>query len=171
MTNNDRSISFLAGWAGFLAAVIVIVGIIGGALVSGWRYGVNVLSDLGVMSPTAALFNYCLIFGGILLILHGSVRGPKEVGAHKYSSCLIGFAGVFLMLGGVFTVDIDNGLVHYAALNIFTVLLLAAMLFEGYASKNEGLRGIIVGGIGVLAFVIVAVSFFFLENPKYGIVA
>lgn len=170
MTNNDRSISFLAGWAGFLAVTIVIIAIIGSALVSGWNYGINELSDLGVMSPTAAFFNYCLVFAGILLVIHGSVRGPKEVGAHRYAAALIGFSGVFLMLAGVYTVNINNGLVHNIAMYAFTVLLLAGMLFEGYAGRNEGLRGIIVGGIGVLSFVIIVISYFLLADPKYSIV-
>lgn len=171
MSDNDRSISFLAGWAGFLAVAIAIAGIIGAALVSGWQYGINSLSDLGVMSPTASFFNYCLVIAGVLMIVHGSVRGPTEVGAHKYASCMIGFAGVFLMLGGAFTVSINGGTVHDAAWDIFAVLLVIAMIFEGIAGRNEGLRGIIVGGLGALSIVVIAVTYFLIDDPKFAIIA
>lgn len=161
----------MAGWSGFLAVAIVVIGTLGSIMVSGWSYGVNTVSELGVMGSTATFFNYCLVFGGLLLVIHGAVRGPKEIGVHRISACIIAFAGIFLMLAAAFTYDIDNGNINTNLLKVFCVLMMIAMLVEGYASKNEGLKGILVGGISVITFVVVLVSYFVLDPAKYQILA
>lgn len=71
MKNDERSVSFVAGWAGFLAVAILLTTGIGAILISGWKYGINTYSDLGVMGSTASMFNYGLVLGGVLLVAYG----------------------------------------------------------------------------------------------------
>lgn len=75
------------------------------------------------------------------------------------------------MLAGAYTVDIEDGNIHFALLDIFFVLFFAALIIEGYAGRKDGMRGLIIGGINIIAVVMAVVGWFVMPHAKYEILA
>lgn len=97
----------------------------------------NALSDLGNphLSGIAFLFNFCLILGGLLLVLYGLEYLKCRA---KYTSYLVVVSAFSLQLVGAF--DETYGATHFYVAALFFVTLIAASLT--YTVEKKSLVGL-----------------------------
>jgi len=158
------AITRITGVCGMLLPVVVFTSIGFALLRSPWfRWTQHALSDLGVESATATLFNSSMILGGFLAFIFslGLMRTlSNKTGA--YLLCLSSFAliGIGVFPETVFTL-------HFIVSTAFFVLLTISLLIIGLKIKQDQFER----NMGVLAtlFAVVAICSTILLVPWEGI--
>lgn len=124
----------IAGICGILVPIIVFA-CIGLAVAQtpwfGWTH--NALSDLGVKSNTAALFNIGMILGGIFAFIFSiglTKILSKKIGAYTLAISSLALVGVGLFPETIFTL-------HYLASAVFFVFLVISLFIIGITIKRD----------------------------------
>ncbi|MCD6488839.1 MAG: DUF998 domain-containing protein [Desulfurococcales archaeon] len=120
-------------YIGVLAVIVPLLFIAISIAISPWFDLVNnALSDLGhaVNSDAAPFFNFGLSTGGLLMVL----TAVLITGVSWIYRSLIGIAGYFLMLIGVF--DEVYGRLHFYVSVLFFVTLLLLLIVYGYVERK-----------------------------------
>ncbi|MEM2262194.1 MAG: DUF998 domain-containing protein [Ignisphaera sp.] len=141
-----------------MSAVIAYPFIVISVVLTPWfNFYDNALSDLGNIAwnaPVAYVFNFGMIFSGFLIASFAIMISFKNY-SWKYLlwSIPLVFAGVFLMLIGVFPED--AGTIHKLVSIIFFLLLIFIMLIYSFCSRALGTSAT---GIVALVFSIMSVA-------------
>lgn len=97
-------LSFAAILGGTLTPLLFAVAILADG---NWTFELNTLSDLGVSAKgtVAALFNSTCVVSGLCIAIFGFGKRVMSDSLDSTSGLLMGLAGIFLILVGIFTKD------------------------------------------------------------------
>jgi hypothetical membrane protein len=110
----------------------------------------HALSDLGIKENTAALFNYGMIFGGILALVFSI--GLMKILSKKLGAYILALSSIALIGIGVFPETIFA--LHFFTSASFFVLLAIALMIIGLTSRKNSFERT----IGPLALVLVVIA-------------
>lgn len=107
-----------------------------------WSLGVNTLSDMGIsdVQLTADLFMYGCMIAGALAFVFGLGKAYNEANASRASGIMVAFAGVFLILVGLYNKDYGNGNLHQTVAMLFFFFLTVAAALSVFGDWAEGKR-------------------------------
>lgn len=136
----------------FLAAQFMVVIMLAATLVPGYDMHAAAISDLGVFSQTALLFNSSLVVVGLATFAGGYLLFRWHEAVWLLSFFVLG--GLGAILAGVFTLESAPGLHGIGALVAFLFFNLQAI---GTATKLDGPMKVLSVFLGVLglAFVVI----------------
>jgi len=121
-----------------------------------WTYGVNMMSELGIAESemSRALFNYgCMVGGGGVIVFGVGRLMASNKPLFKMATVPMLFAGLFLMLVGVFPMDFGDGNTHDMVATMMAIFLMVSLLVQGIDDVAGGRRN-----MGILAFAIFIIS-------------
>ncbi len=153
MNTNVNNHSAAVGWIGIFAVVaLVVVWLASYAQGIGWKFGINTISDFGVASKSADIFNYGIVVVGILISLYGvgKMAVSNKVG-YSVAGNLLAIGGIFIAMMGLLTVDVKNGDYHKMAAMIGAILMFAGLMATAIQQYRDGL--IIPIGIAIVLFI------------------
>ena len=153
MTTVLKGTNFIAGWLGILALAVIIAAIVMSAATSGWEFGLNSISDLGVMDGSL-IFNVGLIMAGILLIAYGTGRATYDTGLYGAGAICAALAGIGIVLLAVFNLDMGSGYMHYLSAMWAALFLATAMIVNSIQLWRDGGNRRIIAGIAIGVFMI-----------------
>jgi hypothetical membrane protein len=121
----------------------------------------NALSDLGVESSSAIVFNFGLIAGGILYFVFalGVLRFFQSQTIGKTGAFMLLLAAVFLCLIGVFPETAPDNLHFYVSVGFFVsvpiaLLLLATAMLQSSQKRKLGAFTVLMAFVAVLPWII-----------------
>lgn len=153
MTTVLKGTNFIAGWLGILALAVIIAAIVMSAATSGWEFGLNSISDLGVMDGSL-IFNVGLIMAGILFIAYGTGRATYDTGLYGAGAICAALAGIGIVLLAVFNLDMGSGYMHYLSAMWAALFLATAMIVNSIQLWRDGGNRRIIAGIAIGVFMI-----------------
>ncbi len=141
--------------AGVMAPILITIATFADP---GWEFNVDTLSRLGISNVAFAanLFNYgCMAIGALIAILGiGKFRIQSDF--DSVSGLFLTFAGIFMILVGVFTLDNYNTHVLVACLLLLTSLL--AIIIGAISDWHNDRK--ITGAVGAVVIMITIAAFF-----------
>lgn len=136
---------------GILIPVVIFICLGFSIAASPWfTWTQHALSDLGIQENTAALFNYGMIFGGILALVFSF--GLMKILSNKLGAYVLALSSLALIGIGVFPETIFT--LHFLTSASFFVLLAVALLIIGLTSRYSSFER----NIGLLAMVLVIIA-------------
>jgi hypothetical membrane protein len=146
-------ITRVAGMCGMFVPVVIFTSLSVSIASSPWfTWTQHALSDLGIQENTAALFNYGMIFGGILALVFSF--GLMKILSKKLGAYVLALSSLALIGIGVFPETIFT--LHFITSASFFVLLGIALLIIGLTSRRNSFERTI--GLPALVLVMVAIS-------------
>ncbi|WP_458188214.1 DUF998 domain-containing protein [Haladaptatus sp. NG-WS-4] len=139
-----------------LAAQFMTVIMLGAAMVSGYDFNEAAISDLGVFSETALLFNASLVVGGVFNILGGYFFYRSH--DTRWLMGLFALAGIGAIGAGVFTLDDPTGLHGLFALLAFLFFNVQAIASATRLSGPMKVLSIFAGVLGIAFVVLMALG-------------
>ena len=125
-----------------------------------WTFGEDSLSRMGISENpvSAALFNYGCIFCGLMGALIGVGTALNERGFNLITGIAYSVGMVFLMLVGVFPMDL--GSIHYIVASTFGVFMFIVLVFNTVTDYLQKWHP-------EIDIVIIAVALFLLFTQKF----
>lgn len=151
-----RELRFAGGLFFLLAAQFMVIIMLAASLVPGYDFHAAAISDLGVFSQSALLFNGSLVFVGLATLAGGYLFFRWHGAVWLFS--LFVLAGLGAILAGVFTLESAPGLHGIGALAAFLFFNLMAI---GTATRLAGpmrVLSVLLGLIGLTFVVIMAIG-------------
>ncbi|MCX6661969.1 MAG: DUF998 domain-containing protein [Euryarchaeota archaeon] len=150
--DRERSgITRVAGICGVFIPVVIFTSLGVSIASSPWfTWTQHAFSDLGIQENTAALFNYGMIFGGILVLVFSF--GLMKILSKKLGAYVLALSSLALIGIGVFPETIFT--LHFLTSASFFVLLVIALLTIGLTSRFSSFER----NIGLLAIVLVIIA-------------
>jgi len=170
MNTNVNSHSSAVGWIGIFAVVALAVVWIGSYLEETcWTWGVNTISDFGVLGKSADVFNYGIIVVGLLISVYGVGKTAisNNVG-FSVAGNLIAIGGIFIAMMGLLTIDIKNGDYHKMVAMIGAILIFAGLMASAIQQYHCGFT--IPVGVAILLFIAMffcAIAFGYAKGEVY----
>ena len=150
-TRGQSGITRIAGMCGMFIPVVIFTSLGVSIASSPWfTWTQHALSDLGIQENTAALFNYGMIFGGILALIFSF--GLMKVLSKKLGAYVLALSSLALIGIGVFPETIFT--LHFLTSASFFVLLAIALMIIGLTSRQNSFERI----MGLFALLLVVVS-------------
>jgi hypothetical membrane protein len=147
----QSGITRVAGLCGMLIPVVIFTSLGLSIASSPWfTWTQHALSDLGIRENTAVLFNYGMIFGGILILVFS--YGLKKILTNKLGAYILALSSLALIGIGIFPETIFT--LHFLTSASFFILLGIALLIIGLTSKQNSFER----NIGLLALVLVFIA-------------
>ena len=162
-----KSTNFVAGWLGVLAVAVVIIAIIMSAATSGWIFGLNSISDLGVLADGSLIFNAGVIVGGVLLLAYGAGRATYDEGLYGAGAICVALAAIGIVMLAVFNLDVGSKYVHYLFAVWAALFLATAMIVNSVQLFKDGGSRRIVAGVAIVVFVISIATFVVLTPAEW----
>jgi len=130
-------ITRVAGICGLLVPVVIFTCLGLALLSSPWfTWTDHALSDLGVQTNTAALFNYGMIAGGVLAFIFS--LGLIKVLSRKIGGYVLLFSSIALIGVGIFPETVF--VLHFFTSATFFVTLTVALLLLGITMQKDPLK-------------------------------
>ncbi len=170
MNTNVNNHSAAIGWIGIFAVVALAVVWIGSYLQETcWTWGVNTISDFGVLGKSADIFNYGMIVVGLLISVYGIGKsfGSNSAG-NNVAGNLLAIGGIFIAMMGLTTVDVYNGDYHKMVAMIGAILVFAGLMASAIQKYYDG--EIIPVGIAIILFIAMffcAITFGYAKGEVY----
>jgi hypothetical membrane protein len=149
----QSGITRIAGICGILIPVVMFTCLGLSIASSPWfTWTQHALSDLGIQTNTAALFNYGMILGGILALIFSI--GLIKILSNKIGAYILALSSVALIGIGLFPETIFT--IHFITSASFFVLLTFALLIIGLTIKQNPFERIM--GLLALVLAVIAIS-------------
>jgi len=143
----------VAGMCGVFIPVVIFTSLGVSIASSPWfTWTQHAFSDLGIQENTAALFNYGMIFGGILALVFSF--GLMRVLTNKLGAYVLALSSLALIGIGVFPETIFT--LHFLTSASFFILLAIALFIIGLTSRYSSFERNI--GLLAIALVIIAIG-------------
>jgi hypothetical membrane protein len=154
----QSGITRVAGMCGIFIPVVIFTCLGLSIAASPWfTWTQHALSDLGIQENTGALFNYGMIFGGILALIFSF--GLMKMLSNKLGAYVLALSSLALIGIGVFPETIFT--LHFLTSASFFILLAIALIIIGLTSRQNTFERTI--GLVALVLVLIAIgSTFFL---------
>ena len=152
----EKNLRIAGGLFFLLAAQFMVVIMLAASLVPGYDFNAAAISDLGVFSESALLFNGSLVFVGLATLAGGYLFFRWHRAVWLLSFFVL--AGLGAILAGVFTLESAPGLHGIGALAAFLFFNLMAI---GTATRLAGpirALSVLLGLIGLAFVVIMAIG-------------
>ena len=147
----QSGITKVAGMCGMFLPVVIFTSLGLSIASSPWfTWTQHALSDLGIRENTAVLFNYGMIFGGILILVFS--YGLMKILTNKLGAYILALSSLALIGIGIFPETIFT--LHFLTSASFFILLGIALLIIGLTSKQNSFER----NIGLFALVLVFIA-------------
>ncbi len=158
MASAQKSTNFISGWVGLLAIAVIVVAIVIAAACTDWQFGKKGLDILAIKDKTM-VFPLGMTVGGILMAVYGASRASTEKGLGVAYCICAALAGLSLIFFAIVTKDVAKtaNILLFGATAAFLGL---GIVIGSYINWTNGGIGRIVGGFGVVIFVIFVAVFF-----------
>ena len=147
------SMTRIAGICGILLPIVVFTSIVLALSRSPWfDWTHHALSDMGVETVTASIFNNGMVLGGILIFVFS--LGMMKSLSNKTGPCLLCISSFALIGIGVFPEYEEIFIIHFITSASFFVLLTISLLVIGLQIKQDPSKR----SIGTLAIIFAAIA-------------
>ncbi len=157
--NESRSkIIFWGGIAGIIGPIIALLFIFYAVTIyPNFSWYSNYLSDLGVGKTTAPLFNYPLIFEGIMNLIFaiGFAYALQKGVWSKIGAILLIIGGASLALVGIFNENSADHIHEYVAMGYFVILPVSLIVIGLVNYKNFKIYSIITVLLAIVALIVI----------------